>query len=269
MATTTQTLPSTAIELTAITQTPGERQRQTTTKATDPGDEVMQQSLIADSEVPDGGYGWILISACAVVTWWFVGASYTWGVMQAALVAQKGYSSSTLAFVGSLCPACISLLAVPNATVIRKIGARVTALLGIFLLGLGSILSGFATDNVAALFITWGVVGGLGTSFCFMVCFILFIPLCSIWKWCIVNELIGCLCHAGPVLQSQAWNRQWNRLCRRRTWWHCIELHPRRFTPKRRHRLDIPDLRLDDHRHRSTSSIPNPGTGTNSTGQAG
>ncbi|GFF62389.1 hypothetical protein IFM51744_10955 [Aspergillus udagawae] len=98
-----------------------------------------------------------------------MGASYTWGVMQAALVEKNSHSSSTLAFVGSLCPACISLLAVPNARVIRLIGAQVTALLGIFLLGLGSILSGFVTNSVAGLFMTWGFVGGLGTSLCFMV----------------------------------------------------------------------------------------------------
>ena len=169
MATATQTLPTTAIELPNLNGS-HERQRNLGS-APEPAveDDVMRESLIADSQVPDGGYGWVLIFACAVVTWWFVGASYTWGVMQAELVEKKGYSSSTLAFVGSLCPACISLLAVPNATVIRKIGARVTALLGIFLLGLGSILSGFTTDSVAGLFMTWGFVGGLGTSLCFMV----------------------------------------------------------------------------------------------------
>lgn len=170
----TQTLPSTAIELPNMDPKQGERQRNVAnapdTETDTPQDEVMQQSLIADSQVPDGGYGWVLICACALVTWWFVGSSYTWGVMQAALVDEMGYSSSTLAFVGSLCPACISLLAVPNATVISKIGARVTAMLGIFLLGLGSILSGFATHSVAGLFMTWGFVGGLGTSLCFMVC---------------------------------------------------------------------------------------------------
>ncbi|GFG00814.1 hypothetical protein IFM53868_10861 [Aspergillus udagawae] len=170
MATVTQTLPTTAVELSTLRQNIEERQRSPNFSAPEPeADEVIQQLLIADSQVPDGGYGWVLICACAVVTWWFVGASYTWGVMQAALVEKNGHSSSTLAFVGSLCPACISLLAVPNARVIRLIGARVTALLGIFLLGLGSILSGFVTNSVAGLFMTWGFVGGLGTSLCFMV----------------------------------------------------------------------------------------------------
>ncbi|KAJ5901660.1 hypothetical protein N7495_002188 [Penicillium taxi] len=173
MTTVTQSLPSTAIELSALNQNAeGERQRNVPSAVLQPEpeqDDVMQQSLLADSQVPDGGYGWVVIFACAVLTFWFVGTSYTWGVMQAALVDRKGYSSSTLAFVGSLSPSCISLLAVPNATVVRKIGARFTALLGITLLGLGSILSGFAVNSIASLFITWGFVGGLGTSLCFMV----------------------------------------------------------------------------------------------------
>lgn len=54
----------------------------------------MQASMLADSEVPDGGKGWLLTFACAVVTWSFVGASYTWGVSQAALVEQMCHSSS-------------------------------------------------------------------------------------------------------------------------------------------------------------------------------
>lgn len=172
MATATQTLPSTAIELPNLAPSAfGERQRNVpaTTEPEPEPDEVMQQSLIADSQVPDGGYGWVLIFACAVVAWWFTGASYTWGVMQAALVEKKGYSASTLAFVGSLCPACISLLAVPNATIISKLGARITALMGIFLLGLGWILAGFVTNSLPGLFMTWGFIGGMGTSLCFMV----------------------------------------------------------------------------------------------------
>lgn len=137
---------------------------------TDPdADAIMHASLLADSEVPDGGYGWVVVFSGAVITWWFVGASYTWGVMQAALVEQKKFPPATLAFVGSLVPAMIAILAIPNATLIRKVGARTTGLTGILLLGLGSILAGFAVDSIPGLFMTWGVVGGTGTSLCFMV----------------------------------------------------------------------------------------------------
>ncbi|KAE8149076.1 MFS general substrate transporter [Aspergillus avenaceus] len=132
-------------------------------------DEVIQASLLADAEVPDGGYGWIVIFGCAVFTWWFIGTAYCWGILQAALVKNGVSSSSTLSFVGSLAPACISFLGILNANIIRKIGTRISALLGIFLLGLGEVLSGFVTSNIGGLFATAGVVMGIGISLCFMV----------------------------------------------------------------------------------------------------
>ncbi|KAJ6554175.1 monocarboxylate permease Mch4 [Mycena capillaripes] len=124
---------------------------------------------LPDSQVPDGGYGWAVVFGCAILTWWFVGITYSWGLIQAALVKQGLSSTSTLSFVGSSTAACISGLALINARVIRFLGARRTALLGISLIGLGEILSGFATLNIGALFVTSGAIVGIGTSLCFMV----------------------------------------------------------------------------------------------------
>ncbi|KAJ9205269.1 putative monocarboxylate transporter [Paecilomyces variotii] len=166
MSTVTHT---TAIELQPNGIALEERQTRHAHSATTDQDEVIQASLIADSQVPDGGYGWVVIFGCAVVTWWFVGTSYCWGVTQAALVERGLSSPSTLSFVGSLTTACISFLAVLNARVIRKLGSRITALLGVLLVGLGEILSGFATENIGGLFMTSGVITGIGTSLCFMV----------------------------------------------------------------------------------------------------
>jgi MFS family permease len=130
---------------------------------------VMRVSLLADAEAPEGGYGWVIAAAGAAVTWWFVGLSYTWGVMQAALVSKKNYSASTLAFVGSLQVSCIAIFAIGNARIIQRVGARVTAMTGVFLLGLGSLLSGFAVNSIIGLFFTWGFISGVGTSLCFLV----------------------------------------------------------------------------------------------------
>ncbi|RDL40415.1 uncharacterized protein BP5553_00394 [Venustampulla echinocandica] len=132
-------------------------------------DTIIIASRLADAEVPDGGYGWVVIFACSTVTFWFVGTTYCWGIMQAALVARKLSSPSTIAFVGSLTCACISILALVNARVIRAIGARNSSLIGVGLLGLGEILSGFSTRSVGALFFNAGVIMGLGCSILFMV----------------------------------------------------------------------------------------------------
>jgi MFS family permease len=140
-----------------------ERPRHHETSTTEP--DIMEQSLLADSQVPDGGEAWVVISGCAVVTWWFIGTSYCWGILQAALVKEGVSSSSTLAFVGSLATACISFLGILNARVIRKLGTRYSAMLGIFFLGLGEVLSGFSAMSIGGLFATAGVVMGIGIRY--------------------------------------------------------------------------------------------------------
>jgi hypothetical protein len=118
-----------------------------------------------ETTVPDGGYGWIAVFGCAVITWWFVGTTYSWGVIQAALVEEGVSEASTLSFVGSLTVACIAFLAVANARIVSGMGAQKLGFLGVTLLGLGEILAGFAVNNVGALFATVGVVMGVGTRY--------------------------------------------------------------------------------------------------------
>ncbi|TVY45176.1 Aspyridones efflux protein [Lachnellula subtilissima] len=113
-------------------------------------DAIVAASRLADAEVPDGGYGWVVIAACSALTFWFVGTTYSWGIIQAALVERNLSSPSTISFVGSLTCASISILALVNARTIRKLGARMTALIGVGCLGLGEILSGFSTRNVVS-----------------------------------------------------------------------------------------------------------------------
>jgi hypothetical protein len=124
---------------------------------------ILQASRIADSEVPDGGYGWVVLFGCSVITWWFVGTSYSWGVIQAALVEQKLAAPAALSFVGSLTPTFIPIMALINARIIRAIGARNTGVIGMTFLGLGGILAGFATHDLKYLFLTAGVLSGIGT----------------------------------------------------------------------------------------------------------
>ncbi|KAK3072493.1 hypothetical protein LTR53_006700 [Teratosphaeriaceae sp. CCFEE 6253] len=118
--------------------------------------------------VPDGGYGWVVVLACAIIAWWFIGITYSWGVIQAALVEENAWSASTLSLVGSLTVACIAIFAIANAKLITITGARRLGLLGISLLGVGEIVAGSATKNVGAMFATVGVLMGIGTSMCFM-----------------------------------------------------------------------------------------------------
>ncbi|KAL9070976.1 MAG: hypothetical protein Q9161_004476 [Pseudevernia consocians] len=121
-------------------------------------DNILHASRQADSTAPEGKYGWVVVAACCFISFWIVGTVYSWGVMQAALFKQGLSSPSTLSWIGSLSFACIAFLALVNARVIRLLGAKQTAFLGVSMLGIGEILSGFLTRHVGGLFATTGVV---------------------------------------------------------------------------------------------------------------
>jgi hypothetical protein len=135
------------------------------TQPTNPDEDITQLSMLADSAVPEGGYGWVIVAWCAVIMFFFTGISYSWGVAQAALVAQGVSKASTLAFVGSLVPTCIAVFAILNARIIRAVGAQKTGLLGVAFLGTGNFLASFTTHNVAGLFVCVGIISGIGTRY--------------------------------------------------------------------------------------------------------
>jgi hypothetical protein len=126
-------------------------------------------AIVVD-DVPDGGFdGWVIAFACSTITFFYVGLTYSWGLVQAKLASEHLAPDSTLAFIGSTTIAFVSFAAIINSRLIRLLGTRNAALLACSLLGVGQILSGWATKSVSGLFLTNGVIMGIGCSLCFMV----------------------------------------------------------------------------------------------------
>jgi hypothetical protein len=160
----TETLANTSIELQSPPSAAAEQPDWNASTAPLDPDNIVEASRLADASVPDGGYGWVVVAACSLVTFLYVGTTYSWGVLQGALVEQGLSSPSTLAFVGSLAVACGAAFAIMNARLIRVLGARNVALLGITLMSLGQTMAGFSTKNVGGLFVTAGITMGLGVG---------------------------------------------------------------------------------------------------------
>ena len=116
--------------------------------------------------VPDGGYGWTVIFACSVVTFMINGWSGSWGVLQTALFQAYPNQESTtsLSFVGTLNIALAVALGLVSVRLSQLIGARYSMLLGVLMMGFGSLFSSFTADNLSGLFVTAGVSYGLGSS---------------------------------------------------------------------------------------------------------
>ncbi|KAH8177678.1 major facilitator superfamily protein [Sarocladium implicatum] len=113
--------------------------------------------------IPDGGYGWWVIVACFVHTFWLNAWTGSWGILQVALLRTtlQHSNSSTLSFVGSLGIAMSVALGIVAVRIARAIGARWTSLIGIVLYGLGSIASSFAVRSVPGTFLACGLAYGL------------------------------------------------------------------------------------------------------------
>ncbi|KAF8894392.1 major facilitator superfamily domain-containing protein [Infundibulicybe gibba] len=119
-------------------------------------------------DIPDGGYGWVIVAACSVMMFFSIGLTYSWGVIQARLAAENLGPDSTLAFIGSISVSFISFGAVLNGRIIRLLGSRNSSFLACTMLGGGQILSGFSARNIGGLFVTNGIIVGFGTSMIFM-----------------------------------------------------------------------------------------------------
>ena len=147
---------TTTVELTNRSQAPR------TDPAGDVDDPVLSASRLADSTVPDGGYGWVIVPACSVLAWWAMGTTYSWGVMQDALVLEGLSSPAVLSFIGGLSTGLVGAMAIVNSWIIRGIGVRCAGMVGIGFMGGSEILSSFAVKNLGALFFTSGALLGMG-----------------------------------------------------------------------------------------------------------
>ncbi|CAO2655786.1 Nn.00g045890.m01.CDS01 [Neocucurbitaria sp. VM-36] len=121
--------------------------------------------------IPDGGYGWVIVACCFVTTFCHNGIINCWGVLQAALLDStlKNVPPSTLAYVGTMALSGGALYGLAAVRLMRVVGSQYTILLGVFLMGMSLIGASFCTLNLAGLFGTAGLTGGIGMAMVYAV----------------------------------------------------------------------------------------------------
>lgn len=138
---------------------------------TSKSDKLTEDASYSVTAVPDGGYGWVIVACCFVTTFCHNGIINCWGVLQAALLDSilRDVSPSTLAYVGTLALSGGALYGLIAVRLMRYIGSQSTALLGVYLMGMSLIGASFCTSNLAGLFGTAGLTGGVGMSMIYCV----------------------------------------------------------------------------------------------------
>jgi MFS transporter, OFA family, oxalate/formate antiporter len=106
-----------------------------------------------------------------------LGAVYAWSVFRAPLVKQFHWSIEEVTFTFTISIFVLSVACFFGGLWLNKKGPRVVALTGGFLYGLGVFLASFSANKLWWLYLSYGVIGGIGVGFSYIV------PIAVLVKW--------------------------------------------------------------------------------------
>ncbi len=105
-----------------------------------------------------------------------LGAVYAWSVFRIPLTKKFGWSVTDVTLTFTICIFVLGVSAFLGGLWLNKRGPRVVALTGGFLYGLGVFLASY-TSSLWWLYLTYGVIGGIGLGFGYIV------PVAVLVKW--------------------------------------------------------------------------------------
>lgn len=106
-----------------------------------------------------------------------LGAVYAWSVFRVPLSKQFHWSISEVTLTFTICVFVLGVSAFFGGLWLNKKGPRIVALTGGFLYGLGVFLASFSADKLWWLYLSYGLIGGIGLGFGYIV------PVAVLVKW--------------------------------------------------------------------------------------
>lgn len=120
-----------------------------------------------------------MIAVSGVVIMTLLGTVYAWSVFVNPIMAAYGWSKESVAVVFMIIIGMIGLSAAFGGMLVDKKGPKFAAALGVILYGMGVLLGGVAlkVGNLWLLYIGYGVIGGMGNGFAYVV------PIATLIRW--------------------------------------------------------------------------------------
>lgn len=118
-----------------------------------------------------------LIAAAGVVMQIALGAVYAWSVFRIPLTTTYGWTISQVTGTFELAILVLGFASFAGGEWMRKVGPRRVALVGGLCYGLGTILAGQAHGHIGLMYLSYGVLGGIGLGLGYIV------PVATLIKW--------------------------------------------------------------------------------------
>jgi OFA family oxalate/formate antiporter-like MFS transporter len=117
------------------------------------------------------------IAAAGVVMQIALGAVYAWSVFRVPLSKQFGWSISQVTLTFTICIFVLGIASFFGGLWLNRRGPRIVALTGGLLYGSGLMLASFSNHGLWWLYLSYGVIGGIGLGFSYIV------PIAVLVKW--------------------------------------------------------------------------------------
>ncbi|HQI02085.1 MAG TPA: OFA family MFS transporter [Deltaproteobacteria bacterium] len=119
------------------------------------------------------------IAMAAVVMQLCLGTVYAWSVFKKPLINAHGWGETQTQLTFMIFMFCIGTAAAFGGTLVDKKGPKFVATIGGVLFGISTLLAGVADQigNLALLYISWGLIGGIGNGFCYVT------PIATLIRW--------------------------------------------------------------------------------------
>jgi OFA family oxalate/formate antiporter-like MFS transporter len=119
---------------------------------------------------------WV-IAAAGVFLQVALGAVYAWSVFRVPLAKQFGWSISDITLTFTISIFVLGISAFFGGLWLNRVGPRVVAMTGGALYGLGVFLASFSANKLWWLYLSYGLIGGIGLGFSYIV------PVAVLVKW--------------------------------------------------------------------------------------
>jgi OFA family oxalate/formate antiporter-like MFS transporter len=106
-----------------------------------------------------------------------LGSVYAWSVFRVPLAKQFHWTISEVTLTFTICIFVLGVAAFVGGLWLNRSGPRIVALTGGFLYGLGTFLASFSAGKLWWLYLSYGLIGGIGLGFAYIV------PVAVLVKW--------------------------------------------------------------------------------------